>query len=84
MLSFATFLFMLYNRNASKYSLVSLFPKTQFQEDDDDDDFSGPALGGHISMRSDSDTEDDGPPMMGNLHSVHKHLTVPSKKPFSI
>lgn len=56
-------------------------------EDDDNDDFSGPALGGHISMRSDSDEDDDddgGPPMMGNLYSLQKHISVPSKSPFRI
>lgn len=59
------------------------------QEGDDDvDDLSGPAFGGRISMDSDSDNideeeDDDGPPMLGNLNSIRRHLSVPNRKPFS-
>lgn len=34
--------------------------------DDDDDDFSGPALGGPVNVRSDSDDEDE-PPTIGKM-----------------
>lgn len=37
--------------------------------DDDDDDFSGPALGGPVNVRSDSDDEEDEPPTMGKMLS---------------
>lgn len=66
--------------------LVLLIEKKQtlsFQ-DDDDDDFSGPAIGGPVGVRSDSDDEDE-PPTMSNIRSQFRSsLTVPNKKPFSM
>lgn len=39
--------------------------------DDDDDDFSGPALGGPVNVRSDSDEdEEDEPPTMGKMLAI--------------
>ena len=71
--------------------MILVYSKQEDDDDHDDDDFSGPALGGHVSMRSDSDNEDDvdEPPMMGNLNILRSsHLSVLNnnlnKKPFSI
>lgn len=77
------------------YSTLNLF--LQADDDDDDDDFGGPALCGNLSLQSDSDNEkynddddidddddDDGPPTMGDIQLVHRYLSVPNNKPFSI
>lgn len=52
----------------------------------DDDDFSGPALGGPIGVRSDSDDDDDddAPPMMGVGVNQQQRTSMHKKKPFSM
>lgn len=65
------------------YCNIYIIASDSFQ-DDDDDDFSGPAIGGPIGVRSDTDDEDE-PPSMGNMRSQFRSsLSVPNKKPFSM
>ncbi|EAU77522.1 AGAP011280-PA [Anopheles gambiae str. PEST] len=49
-------------------------------DDEDDDDFSGPALGGPVNVRSDSDDEDE-PPTMGKM-LAKKSAASPQKLQF--
>lgn len=58
---------------------------------DDEDDFSGPALGGHVKTHSDAsedDDEDDKPVTMRSTMMMRvsgNHLDVPtSRKPFKM
>lgn len=55
---------------------------------DDEDDFSGPALGGHVKTHSDaSDDEDDRPVTMRSamMRVTGNHLDVPTnRKPFKM
>jgi hypothetical protein len=64
-------------------NFLFLFLFTTIQ-DDDDDDFGGPALGGRLDVRSDSDEDEDEPPQLGKLteHNRPTHLSPPTRKPF--
>lgn len=47
------------------------------QNDYDDDDYSGPAMGGRVND-TDTDDDDDQPPTM--RHLMQNHLSVPKNK----